>query len=56
LEAYSNEKEDKKRELVIWIWYPAEPLTASKSAVYLPDKWSEADFVYGIKLSTTKFE
>ena len=56
LEAYSNEKEYKKRELVIWIWYPAEPLTASKSAVYLPDKWSEADFVYGVKLSTTKFE
>jgi dienelactone hydrolase len=56
LEAYSNEKEDKKRELVIWIWYPAEPLTASKSAIYLPDKWSEADFVYGVKLSTAKFE
>jgi dienelactone hydrolase len=56
LEAYSNEKEDKKRELVVWIWYPAEPLTASKNAIYLPDKWSEADFVYGVKMSTMKFE
>jgi dienelactone hydrolase len=56
LEAYSTEKEDKKRELVVWIWYPAEPLTASKPAIYLTDKWSEADFVYGVKLGTTKFE
>jgi hypothetical protein len=56
LEAYSTEKEDKKRELVVWIWYPAEPLTASKHAIYLTDKWSEADFVYGVKLGTTKFE
>jgi hypothetical protein len=56
LEAYSTEKEDKKRELVVWIWYPAELLTDSKRAIYLPDKWSEADFVYGVKLGTTKFE
>lgn len=56
LEAYSTEKEDKKRELVIWIWYPAEPLTDSKRANYLPDKWSEADYVYGVKLGTTGFE
>ena len=56
LEAYSTEKKDKKRELVVWIWYPAEPLTDSKRAIYLPDKWSEADFVYGVKLGTTKFE
>ena len=57
LEAYSTEKENKKkRELVIWIWYPAEPLTDSKRANYLPDKWSEADYVYGVKLGTTGFE
>ena len=56
LEAYSTEKKDKKRELVVWIWYPAEPLSDSKRAIYLPDKWSEADFVYGVKLGTTKFE
>ena len=57
LEAYSTEKDNKKkRELVIWIWYPAEPLTDSKRAIYLPDKWSEADFVYGVKLGTTGFE
>jgi dienelactone hydrolase len=57
LEAYSTEKENKKkRELVVWIWYPAEPLTDSKRAIYLPDKWSEADFVYSVKLGTTGFE
>jgi hypothetical protein len=56
LETYSTEKEVKKRELVVWIWYPAEPLSDSKRAIYLPDKWSEADFVYGVKLGTIKFE
>jgi Platelet-activating factor acetylhydrolase, isoform II len=56
LEAYSTERKDKKRELVVWIWYPASPISDSKPASYLPDKWSEADFVYGIKLGTTKFE
>jgi hypothetical protein len=55
LEAYSAEKED-KRELVVWIWYPAAPISDSKPAIYLPDKWSEADFVYGVKLGTTGFE
>jgi dienelactone hydrolase len=56
LEAYSTEKEEKTRELVVWIWYPSEPLTDSKRALYLSDKWSGADFVYGVKLGTTKFE
>jgi hypothetical protein len=56
LEAYSTEKEDKKRELVVWIWYPAASTPDSKRAIYLPDKWSEADLVYGMKLGTTRFE
>jgi hypothetical protein len=56
LEAYSTEKKDKRRELVVWIWYPSAPISDSKRAIYLPDKWSEADFVYGVKLGTTKFE
>jgi hypothetical protein len=54
LEAYSTEKKD-KRELVVWIWYPVIPISDSKPAIYLPDKWSEADFVYGMKLGTTNF-
>jgi len=33
LEAYSTEKEDLNRELVVWIWYPSEPLTDSKHAI-----------------------
>jgi dienelactone hydrolase len=56
LEVYSTEKKDKRRELVVWIWYPCAPISNSKPAIYLPDKWSEADFVYGMKLGTTKFE
>src|ERR687889_2051740 len=54
LEAYSMEKKD-KRELVVWIWYPVIPMSDSKPAIYIPDKWSEADFVYGMKLGTTNF-
>ena len=55
LEIYSSEKKD-KRELVIWIWYPAGPLPGSKRAIYLPGKWDQADFVYGAKLGTTGLE
>jgi hypothetical protein len=56
LEAYLTEKKDKRRELVVWIWYPAAPISNSKRAIYLPDKWSEADFVYGVKMETVGFE
>jgi hypothetical protein len=56
LEIYSTEKKDKRRELVVWIWYPGTPIFNPKRAVYLPDRWSEADFVYGVKLGTTGFE
>jgi hypothetical protein len=56
LEAYSTERKDQKRELVVWIWYPASPKSDCKRAIYFPDKWSEADFVYGVKLGTTRFE
>jgi|SoiMethySBSTD1v2_1073268.scaffolds.fasta_scaffold136508_1 platelet-activating factor acetylhydrolase isoform II len=56
LEYYSTEKQERKsRELVVWIWYPASPVSDSEPAIYLPDKWSEADFVYGVKLRTTGF-
>jgi hypothetical protein len=55
-EVYSTEKEVKRRELVVWIWYPAAPVSNSKRAIYLPDKWSEADFVLGMKLGTTAFQ
>jgi dienelactone hydrolase len=55
LEIYSAEKKD-KREVVIWIWYPAERLPGSKRAIYLPGKWDQADFVYGAKLGATWLE
>jgi hypothetical protein len=28
-----------KRELMVWIWYPAERPTSAKSAAYLPGEW-----------------
>jgi dienelactone hydrolase len=56
LEAYSTKREDKRRELVVWIWYSAALTPDSKRAIYLPDQWSEADLVYGVRLGTTKFE
>ena len=55
-EVYSTKKKDKKRELVVWIWYPTAPVSDSKRAIYLPDKWSEADFVFGMKLGTAAFQ
>jgi Platelet-activating factor acetylhydrolase, isoform II len=56
LEVYSTEKNVKRRELVVWIWYPAAPISDSKRAIYFPDKWSEADFVLGVKLGTAAFQ
>lgn len=56
-EVYSSSEKKDKRELVVWIWYPAaRSLSDSKAANYLPDNWSEADLVYGEKLETTNFE
>jgi dienelactone hydrolase len=57
LEAYSDDKADKRRELVVWIWYPCTPppISDSKPAIYLPGRWSEADIVNGVKLGTTRF-
>ena len=31
-----------KRELAVWIWYPAQPDASSKPAPYLPDAWAQA--------------
>ena len=58
IETYSSSEKRDKRELVVWIWYPAWRLllSDSKAASYLPYKWSVADFVYGAKLGTANFE
>jgi dienelactone hydrolase len=34
---------DTKRELVVWIWYPAAAQAAVPAAEYLPDQWSRAE-------------
>jgi predicted dienelactone hydrolase len=31
-----------KRELPVWIWYPAPPQTSGAPATYMPDRWREA--------------
>lgn len=31
-----------KRELIVWIWYPADAGSSSRSAEYLPKPWREA--------------
>jgi len=64
IEAYSSPNSSSSspgqinnRELVVWIWYPvSQPMSGSRAAKYLPDKWSGADFVYGVKLGTGNFE
>ncbi|MDR3564233.1 MAG: hypothetical protein P4N59_22740 [Negativicutes bacterium] len=31
-----------KRELAVWVWYPAQPDSSSKPAPYLPAAWAQA--------------
>ena len=33
---------EQKRELVVWIWYPARPTAGAARAAYLPEPWSRA--------------
>ena len=37
-EIYSTEATD-RRELVLWVWYPAEPAGPAEPATYLPPPW-----------------
>ena len=37
-EIYSTEATD-RRELVLWVWYPAEPAGPAEPATYLPAPW-----------------
>ena len=51
LEAYSAEKTKESWLCGFGILPHRYPILNLQ--VYLPDKWSEADFVYGVKLGTT---
>jgi hypothetical protein len=38
-EIYSSNPSD-RRELVVWVWYPAAPASAAEAAPYLPEAWA----------------
>ena len=38
-EVYSSNPQD-RRELVVWVWYPATPRPGAERAAYLPEAWA----------------
>jgi len=46
-EIYSQDPDD-KRDLVIWVWYPAEALPGGAPAEYLPPAWRQVDQLLGV--------
>jgi dienelactone hydrolase len=40
-------KEGVKRELPVWIWYPAAPAAGAEPGAYLPGRWSTAGWIWG---------
>ena len=50
VEIYSGNPED-RRELVLWIWYPAAPEPDGERAAYLPQPWAPAGQFLGLDTS-----
>jgi dienelactone hydrolase len=46
-ELYSANAAD-RRELVVWVWYPAAPSPGAERAVYLPEPWTPAGQLLGL--------
>jgi dienelactone hydrolase len=46
-EVYSSNPQD-RRELVVWIWYPATPDPDAERAVYLPEPWAPSGQFLGL--------
>jgi predicted dienelactone hydrolase len=46
-ELYSANAAD-RRELVVWVWYPAAPSPGAERAVYLPEPWAPAGQLLGL--------
>jgi dienelactone hydrolase len=46
-EVYSADPQD-RRELVVWVWYPAIPSPGADRAVYLPEVWAPAGQLLGL--------
>ena len=47
VEVYSANSQD-RRELVVWVWYPAAPGSGAERAVYLPEAWAPAGQLLGL--------
>jgi predicted dienelactone hydrolase len=46
-ELYSSNPRD-RRELVVWVWYPAAPSPGADRAAYLPEAWAPAGQLLGL--------
>jgi dienelactone hydrolase len=46
-ELYSANPQD-RRELVVWVWYPAAPGPGAERAAYLPEPWAPAGQLLGL--------
>jgi dienelactone hydrolase len=46
-ELYSANPQD-RRELVVWVWYPAAPSPGAERAAYLPEAWAPAGQLLGL--------
>jgi dienelactone hydrolase len=46
-EVYSSDPQD-RRELVVWLWYPAAPGPGAERAAYLPEPWAPAGQFLGL--------
>ena len=46
-EIYSSNPQD-RRELVVWIWYPATPAPDAERAAYLPGPWAPSGQFLGL--------
>jgi dienelactone hydrolase len=47
VEIYSSNPQD-RRELVVWVWYPAAPGPGAERATYLPEPWAPAGQLLGL--------
>ena len=46
-EVYSSNPQD-RRELVVWVWYPATPRPGAERAAYLPEAWAPTGQLLGL--------
>jgi predicted dienelactone hydrolase len=52
-ELYSDDPDD-RRELVLWVWYPASSDSAAKRAEYLPPEWTPVTEFLGLDVAGSR--